>query len=116
MDSDLIHTLMTENKQYTLEHCKTWSSLGFHTWSPAFSQICKQSIPPTVHLEPEPVFFADTGIIHHPKSNHFQNSSNNIFSKFTIWSTANKLALNLDRANFMKFSADNKLYYIQYRL
>lgn len=54
--------------KFKLELCKTWSSIGFSTWSPALSPIHKQSAPLTFHLEPEPVFFADTGIISQPLS------------------------------------------------
>jgi len=54
--------------KFKLEYCKTWSSLGVSTWSPALSPTHKQSTPPTFHLEPEPVFFADIGIIPQPLS------------------------------------------------
>lgn len=54
--------------KFKLKHCKTWSLLGFSTWSPALSLIHKQSTPPTFHLEPETVFFADIGITPQPLS------------------------------------------------
>jgi hypothetical protein len=58
----------------------------------------------------KPKLFADDTsiIIHHPDSDYFQNYINDVFTGLNNWFKANKLILNFDKTNFMKFTTNNK--------
>jgi hypothetical protein len=55
------------------------------------------------------LFADDTSIIiYHPDSDSFQNSINDVFADLNNWFKANKLTLNFDKTNFIKFTTNNK--------
>jgi hypothetical protein len=57
------------------------------------------------------LFAVDTStIVYHLDSNYFQNSNNDVFTDVSSWFKANKLTLNFDRVNFMRFATNNKTY------
>jgi hypothetical protein len=47
-------------------------------------------------------------IISHPDTDCFQNRTNDVFASLNKWIKANKLTLNFDKTNFMKFCTNNK--------
>jgi hypothetical protein len=57
--------------------------------------------------------FADDAsvIISSKKFDDFCATANNVFSHMNIWFSANKLTLNLDKTNVMKFTTNNSSQY-----
>jgi hypothetical protein len=68
-----------------------------------------KALPQIINSQSKPILFTDdtSTIICHPDSDYFQNSINDIFADLN-WFKANKLTLNFDKTNFMKFTTNNK--------
>jgi hypothetical protein len=49
--------------------------------------------------------------IAHPEIDCFQNCMNDVSASLNKWIKANKLTLNFDKTNFMKFCTNNKAYF-----
>jgi hypothetical protein len=61
-------------------------------------------LPPTISTLSEPITFANvTGVMISSKKCDDFNMSNIALSQMTKWSSANKVALNLDKTNKIKF-------------
>jgi hypothetical protein len=68
-------------------------------------------LPLTIHSQSKPILFADDTniIISHPEADGFQICMNDAMS-LNKWIKANKLTLNSDKTNFMKFCINNKTW------
>jgi hypothetical protein len=73
------------------------------------SIIYINDLPSTINTLPETIKFADnTGVIISSKNfDDFCAKSNIVLSHMSTWFTANKLALNLDKTNIIKFISNN---------
>jgi hypothetical protein len=71
---------------------------------PLFFIIYTNDLPPTINTLSEPIILADdtSFIISCKKSNDFHTLSNIVLCHMNKWFSANKLALNLDKANIIK--------------
>jgi hypothetical protein len=66
-------------------------------------------LPQIINSQSKPILFTDdiSIIIYHPDSDYFQNSIN-VFASLNKRFKANKLTLNFDKINFMKFATNRK--------
>jgi hypothetical protein len=64
----------------------------------------------TINSQSKPILFADDTsiIIAHPELVYLQNIMNDVFTNPNKWFKANKLALNFDKTNYIKFGTKNK--------
>jgi hypothetical protein len=67
-------------------------------------------LPQIINSQTKPILFADDTsiIIYHPDSDYIHNSFNDVFADLNNWFKTNKLILNFDKTNFMKFTTNNK--------
>jgi hypothetical protein len=75
-----------------------------------FHNIYKiNDLPPTINISSEPIIFADdTSVIISSKMfDDFCAMSNIVLSHMNKWFNANRLALNIDKTNIMKFTINN---------
>jgi hypothetical protein len=75
-----------------------------------FLDIYINDLPPTINSQSKPIIFADDTniIISHPEIECFQICMNTVFAGLNKWIRANKLTLNFDKTNFMKFCTADK--------
>ncbi|PNF23822.1 hypothetical protein B7P43_G15913 [Cryptotermes secundus] len=71
-------------------------------------------LPPTINFSSEPIIFADdTSVIISSKMfDDFCAISNRVLSHMNKWFNANRLALNLNKTNVMKFTTNNAPHYV----
>jgi hypothetical protein len=83
---------------------KTWRSPGVNFRASAFITYTND-LPPTISTLSEHIPFTDdtTVIISSKNSDDFSTMSNTVLSHMSQWFTSNKLVLNLDRTNAIKF-------------
>jgi hypothetical protein len=77
---------------------------------PLLFLIYINDLPPTINSQSKPILFADDTniiIISHPEINCFQICMNDVFAGLKKW-IKDKLPLNFDKTNFMKFCTANK--------
>jgi hypothetical protein len=85
-----------------VKHVPQGSILG-----PRLFLLYINDLPQIINSQPKPILFADdTSIIYHPDSDYFQNSIDDVFADLNSWFKANKLTLNSDKTNFMKFATN----------
>jgi hypothetical protein len=67
-------------------------------------------LPSIINSQSKPILFTgDTNIIiSHPEIDCLQIYMNDVFAGLNKWTKANKLTLNFDKRNFMKFCTTNK--------
>jgi hypothetical protein len=67
-------------------------------------------LSPTINSQSKPILFAnDTNIvISYPEIDGFQICMNDVFAGLNKWIKVNKLTLNFDKTNFMKFCTTNE--------
>jgi hypothetical protein len=70
-------------------------------------------LPPTISTLPEPILFSDDSsvIISSKSFDDFSAMSNTVLSHKSKWFTLNKLVLNLDKTNIMKFITNKSPQY-----
>jgi hypothetical protein len=95
-------------KENHLMQLKTFSHTGEH-WNMEFPKGLFLGLPLTINSLAEPVLFADdtSVIISNRNFEDFSTVSNLVVSHMIEWFTANKLVLNLDKTNTMKFIMNN---------
>jgi hypothetical protein len=71
-------------------------------------------LPPTINISSEPVIFPDdtSVIISSKKFDDFCAISNIVLSHMNKWFNANRLVLNIDETNIVKFTTNNSLQYV----
>jgi hypothetical protein len=71
--------------------------------------IYTNDLPPTLNTSSNPILFADdtSVIISNTNLDDFCTISNKFFSQIRKWFSANKLSLNLDKTNVIKFTTKN---------
>jgi hypothetical protein len=75
---------------------------------PLLSIIYINDFSPTISFSSEPIIFAeDTSFIISKKFDDFHARSNLVLSQMSKWFPANKLTLNLDKTNIIKFIINN---------
>jgi hypothetical protein len=67
-------------------------------------------LPTTINFQFKPILFADdtTVIISYPETDYFQNGMNDSFPSLNKLFKANKLILNIDKTNVVKFCTNSK--------
>jgi hypothetical protein len=76
---------------------------------PLLFLIYISDLPPTINSQSKPILFADvSNIISHPEIYCFQICMNDIFAGLNKLIKANKLTINFDKTNLMKFCTTNK--------
>jgi hypothetical protein len=75
--------------------------------------IYTNDLPPKINTLSEPIIFSDdtSVIIYNKNVDDFCATSNIIVSHTSKWFTDNKLALNLDKTNIIKFITNNSPQY-----
>jgi hypothetical protein len=71
--------------------------------------VCINDLPLRINSFAEPILFADDTnvIISNGNFRDFSSTSNLVLSHMTDWFAANKLVLNLEKTNIMKFVTNN---------
>jgi hypothetical protein len=66
-------------------------------------------LPPTINILSEPILFADDNsvIISSKNFDDFSTISNTVLSHMSKWFTTNKLVLNLEKTNIIKFTTNH---------
>jgi hypothetical protein len=84
---------------------KTWSSSGVNFRAFDFHNIYINDLPTTINILSEPILFTDdtSVIISSINFDDFSIVSNTVLSHMNKWVTSNKLVLNLDITNIIKF-------------
>jgi hypothetical protein len=106
------------NRKQKIEKPSDTSQIIFSSWrtikhgvpqgsilGPLIFIICINDLPPTLNTSSTPKIFADdTSVIICSKTlDGFCTLSNKVLSQMSKWFTANKLALDLDETNVIKF-------------
>jgi hypothetical protein len=97
------------------------SSLNIPSWHGAqlkkkhrdFTFTFINDLPPTISTLSEPILFTDdTSVIISSKNfDNFSTISNTVLSRMSKWFTSNKLAVNLDKTNIIKFITNKSSQY-----
>jgi hypothetical protein len=69
-------------------------------------------LPPTINDVSKPIIFADMSVLISSKDfDDFCTISNTVLSHMIKWFTANKMALNMDKTNIIRFKTNNTPQY-----